>query len=114
MNRSLILILGIMLLSSLKVTAQTAPTPPERYLRKRLISKFEVTAGGGLLKSNTYYSNTATRFGYSFGGGVSHAFSKTLELKVRVLYEKKGSRTNSTATYIRDSLVSHTTRDVTT
>ena len=67
-----------------------------------------------MLNSATYYSNTKTRLGYSFGGGVSHAFSKTLELKVRVLYEKKGSRTNSTATYIRDTLVSHTTRDVTT
>ncbi|HEY5750380.1 MAG TPA: outer membrane beta-barrel protein [Chryseolinea sp.] len=114
MNRSLILILSIMLLCSVTVFAQTAPTPPERYLRKRLISKFEVTAGAGLLKSDTWSSNSATRFGYSFGGGVSHAFSKTLELKVRVLYEKKGSRTVNSATYIRDSLVSHTSRDVTT
>jgi hypothetical protein len=114
MNRSLILILGIMFLSSVDIFAQTAPTPPEKYLRKRLISKFEITAGGGLLKSDTYYSNTATRFGYSFGGGVSHAFSKTLELKARVLYEKKGSRTVSNAAYVKDGQISYTTRDVTT
>ncbi|SHG74890.1 Outer membrane protein beta-barrel domain-containing protein [Chryseolinea serpens] len=88
-----ILILTILLLNGVNVVAQTAPTPPERYLRKRLISKFEVTAGGGLLRSSTYFGNSVTRFGYSFGGGVSHAFSKTLELKARVLYERKGSQT---------------------
>jgi hypothetical protein len=93
MNHRLILIFGILLLSNLKVTAQTTPTPPEKYLRKRLISKVEVTAGGGLLMSATYYPNSDIRYGYSFGAGVAHAFSKTLELKARVLYERKGSRT---------------------
>lgn len=114
MNRRLILILSIVLLSSINVFAQTAPTAPERYLRKRLISKFEVTAGGGLLKSDTYYSNTATRFGYSFGGGVSHAFSKTLELKARALYERKGSRTFSRAGYDIHGQQFDFTQDVTT
>lgn len=89
-------------------TTTVAQSLPDIQTHK-IISKYELTAGIGLLKSDTYFAINKNKMGYSFGGGVSHAFSKTFELKVRALYELKGSKTQSHSAYSRD----HVTTDVT-
>jgi len=67
-----------------------------------------------LLKSYTYYDVNKNKIGYSFGGGVSHVFSKTFELKVRALYELKGSKTESGAAFTRDNVTTIVTRLIST
>ncbi len=81
---------------------------------KKIISKYELTAGVGLLKSDTYYEVNKNKIGYSFGGGVSHAFSKTFELKIRALYELKGSKTQFGAGYWRDGVTTEVTSLIST
>jgi len=81
---------------------------------QKIISKYELTAGIGLLKSYTYYDVNKNKIGYSFGGGVSHVFSKTFELKVRALYELKGSKTESGAAFTRDNVTTIVTRLIST
>lgn len=68
---------------------------PIDFHSRNIISKYEITAGMGLLKSSTYYPNVGHKIGYSFGVGVSHVFSKSFELKARALYEFKGSKTET-------------------
>jgi len=62
---------------------------------KKIISKFEITAGAGFLRGPTYYEDRDNKIGYSFGGGITHFFSRSFELKARALYELKGSKTES-------------------
>ncbi|HEY5750772.1 MAG TPA: outer membrane beta-barrel protein [Chryseolinea sp.] len=90
--------------------AQSSPGIPNH----KIISKYELTAGIGSLKSDTYYPVNENKIGYSFGGGVSHVFSKTFELKVRALYELKGSKTKFGSAYSRDNQTTEVTSVIST
>ena len=80
----------------------------------KIISGYELTAGVGLLKSSTYYQDYKNKIGYSFGGGVFHKFSKTFELKVRALYELKGSKTENRASFTKYDVTTDVTQLVST
>jgi len=80
----------LLLLIHLSGTAQSNDDPT-----KKVISKFEITAGAGFLRGPTYYENRDNKIGYSFGGGITQFFSRSFELKARALYELKGSKTES-------------------
>lgn len=90
MKRTPICLLIFLLLLIHAATAQSSDDPT-----KKVISKFEITAGGGFLRGPTYYEDRNNKIAYSFGGGIAHAFSRSFELKARLLYELKGSQTES-------------------
>jgi hypothetical protein len=93
-------------------TTTIAQTIPELQNHK-IISGYELTAGLGLLKSATYYDN-GNKVGYSLGVGVFHNFSKTFELKVRALYELKGSNTETRALFTKGDETTDVTRHLST
>jgi hypothetical protein len=80
----------------------------------KVISKFEVTSGVWLLKSETGGKSNKSMIGYSFGVGVSHTFSNTFELKGRALYELKGSKTSTHGDGVVDGIPFNTTSTITT
>lgn len=80
------------------------------FHRRTLISKYEVTGGAGLLNSSSYYASYGTGIGYSFGVGVSHTFSKSFDLKARILYELKGSTTRTRAILYQNGTETDITR----
>ena len=90
-------------------TFSIAQSIPELENHK-IISGYELTAGVGLLKSGTYYQDNKKKIGYSFGGGVFHKFSKTFELKVRGLYELKGSKTENRASFTKYGVTTDVTQ----
>ncbi|MBL0740986.1 outer membrane beta-barrel protein [Chryseolinea lacunae] len=85
----------------------------DQFFSNKVLSKFEFTTGIGMLRGPSYYTRE-NKIGFSFGAGVSHAFSKTFELKARALYELKGSKTTNHMAIIRDGVFTDYSRALNT
>jgi hypothetical protein len=53
----------------------------QKFQRRKIISKYEIVVGGGLLRnSGSYMAYRLPKFGYSVGVGAYHTFTKSFDL----------------------------------
>jgi len=78
---------------SLFTTVTLFGQDPSPVKKGKVITHYELVFGAGALMNNGYYSQYMTpKYGYSYGFGVGHSFSKSFELNARGLWELKGSK----------------------